>query len=74
MDNGTLREEPHFESMIFTDAGRRLSMRRAASSIIDPEAGVDVQESDDSDEVDLQDLYEGMDPVSKIKVWFITQF
>lgn len=66
LDNeNRLREEPHFESMIFNDVGRRLSMRRAMSSIADPENAIvdPMEQIDENGDVDLSDLYEGLDPV-----------
>jgi hypothetical protein len=63
-----LREEPHFESMIFSDLGRR-SIRRTVFSLDDPEAAVEIndgQSAINGEEIDLQDLYEGLDPVRHI--------
>lgn len=60
-----LREEPHFESMIFSDVGQRLNMRRM-SSLVDPEVAVDnndAQTSTNTEDIDLKNLYENLDPV-----------
>ncbi|KAI6170733.1 hypothetical protein M3Y97_01123400 [Aphelenchoides bicaudatus] len=58
--DGRLRDEPHFESMIFTDIDRRLSMHRNSIN----EAGEDAA-ADENEEIDLGSVYEGLDP------WFI---
>lgn len=56
--DGRLRDEPHFESMIFTDIGSRLSVRQ--NSIVDAE----VVEEGGIGEIDLRSIYEDLDPVS----------
>lgn len=59
--DGRLRDEPHFESMIFTDVGSRLSVRQ--NSIVDAEV-VEEAGIGENDEIDLRSIYEDLDPVS----------
>jgi hypothetical protein len=59
LSQSKLREEPHFESMIFSDVGRRLSLRRSS---MDAEMAGCTREMDE--EIDLSDVYSDLDPVS----------
>jgi hypothetical protein len=59
--DGRLRDEPHFESMIFTDVGSRLSVRQ--NSIVDAEAAEEGG-IDENEEIDLRSIYKGLDPVN----------